>query len=925
MRRVFSLAISVLVLIALVIAPACAPANGVPDDDVPEEYNLKLLVVPVGGGTTTPSAGIATRVAEGATVTIDAEPAEGYEFVDWTSSPEVTFAAGAGEPGNSFTMPSGNVEVTANFAPIEEDPPPSLQYECTIVRDAYGVPHVFADTKVDLAFGAGYAMAQDRLWQADVMRRLPAGRLAELNLATIEEDAEMRAMWYSPEELLDIYNEWDPGADYAHLKDMIEAYVDGINLYIDDARKTPSLVPIEYTLQGLVGSLEHFTVADIVAVTVLMAWRFGGTGGNEGELYEALLTLQAMHDDMPGGAIWNDVFPLNDLGAPVTIPDAAYEAPPLNLYSPDFPDGLEASLEAYEQSRAVQEELFASLGVPFRFGSNAVPIAPELSATGNALQLGGPQMGYSVPQIVYEVGLHGDGINAVGMAFPSAGPFILIGVSEHGAWTSTTGASDVLDIRVLTLNPEDPTQYKFYTDVGEDVWEWRSLEVRNERIYGPGKSTYEDRVFFRSHYGPVIGEGLLPDTAITLHTPFFRNEIGAEQGWQLFQEATSIDEFETAVEMIWPSHNFVWSGVDGNIGYFHAGRFPVKPETADRRLPLMGDGTQEWVRVTEPEEMPRSINPEQGWLANWNNKPIADWPFAESDFHWGEGHRVQVLLGAMSMMAAGGDLTTAHLNQLNQVGGYHHTAGMSLAGDLIAAAMGSGDPILMTAGGHLVDWATAEPLPVSYVDFESPSWPADPDPTYDHPGLTIFNAWFDRIVPKVFENILPPDLIGRIKGSFGNPGNLSLLIRVLREDESLLYPGYPTGAALNAMIVEALEEAIDGLTDAHGSDMNDWLTPVRMQNYDKTGALPGNALHPGMNRGTYNHIAELRSGEGALPLGTSVIPPGQSGFMAFAIPPTPGPHCYDQVLLYASWTYKPMHLSLEDVEATETWRREFPG
>jgi acyl-homoserine lactone acylase PvdQ len=58
-------------------------------------------------------------------------------------------------------------------------------------------------------------------------------------------------------------------------------------------------------------------------------------------------------------------------------------------------------------------------------------------------------MGYSFPQIVYEIGLHGDGINAVGMAFPAAGPFILIGVSEYGAWTSTTGASDVMDIRVL--------------------------------------------------------------------------------------------------------------------------------------------------------------------------------------------------------------------------------------------------------------------------------------------------------------------------------------------------------------------------------------------------------------------------------------------------------------------------------------------
>jgi len=925
-RRILLPLLAVIMVVSLAV-PGCAPENGENGVTpvIPEipEYNLTVVASPEEGGTATDVTGASPY--EGATmVDIQATPELGWEFVNWTATAGIL--VDENDPITQFIMPNADATVTANFAMLR----------ATIIRDSFGVPHVFAETKEDLAFGAGYAMAQDRLWQADVMRRLPSGRLAELGLATIEQDAEMRGLWYGHEELLQIYDEWDPGEGYGHLKDMIEAYVEGINHYIDEAFAAFyggdwSMMPIEYVANRLTAHLEPFTVADVVAVTVLMAWRFGGTGGNEGDIYEALLTLQAMHGETPGGAIWSDVFPLNDPGAPVTIPDAAYDVPLLNLFSPDFPDGLEASLEAYEQSRAVQEELFESLGVPFRFGSNAVPISPGLSATGNALQLGGPQMGYSVPQIVYEMGLHGDGISAVGMAFPSAGPFILIGVSEFGAWTSTTGFSDVLDVRILTMNPENPTQYKFYTDVGEDVWEWRSLEVRNERIYGPGKSTYEDRVFLRSHYGPVIGEGPLPDTAITLHTPFFRNEIGAEQGWQLFQEATNIEEFETAVEMIWPSHNFVWSGVDGNIGYFHAGRFPVKPETADRRLPLMGDGTQEWVRVTEPEEMPRSINPDQGWLANWNNKPIAGWPYAESDFHWGEGHRVQVLMGAMAMMAPSENLTTAHLNQINQIGGYHHTAGMSLAGDLIAAAMGSGDPILVQTGGHLLDWATAEPLPVSYVDFESPSWPADPDPTYDHPGLTIFDAWYDRIVPKVFDNILPPDLIGRIKGTFGNPGNLSLLIRVLREDESLLYPGYPAGEALTGMMIEALEEAVDYLAGEYGEDMSTWLTPVRMQGYDVQGALPavnpqtGQRWHPMMNRGTYNHIAELSA---PLPQGESVIPLGQSGHMWLEIisntpNPRPSVHAFDQVALYASWNYKPMHLSRAAVESVETWRRDF--
>ncbi|MFU8796201.1 MAG: penicillin acylase family protein [Dehalococcoidia bacterium] len=920
MRRVFTVTISVLVLIALVAVPACAPDNGV-TPVIPEipEYNLTVVASPVEGGTATDATGASPY--EGATaVDIEATPKLGWEFVNWTATAGIIVDENA--PATQFIMPNADATVTANFAMLR----------ATIIRDSFGVPHVFAETKEDLAFGAGYAMAQDRLWQADVMRRLPSGRLAELGLATIEQDAEMRGLWYGQQELLEIYDEWDPGIGYGHLKDMVEAYVEGINSYIDDALAAFyggdwSLLPIEYVANGLVSHLEPFTVADVVAVTVLMAWRFGGTGGNEGDIYEALLTLQAMHGGAPGGAIWSDVFPLNDAGAPVTIPDAVFGGEPLLAPAGDVSGDIDGLIDQYRESRAAQDELFQSMGVPGKFGSNAVPVSGDLSATGNTLQLGGPQMGYSVPQIVYEIGLHGDGINAVGMAFPAAGPFILIGVSEYGAWTSTTGASDVMDIRVLGLNPEptNPAVPEYWFD-----GQWVEMEVRTETFYGPKKMTSEERTFYRSHYGPIVGiDGL---QAFTLHTPFYGSEIGGEQGWQLFQEATSIEEFEEAVELIWPSHNFIWSGVDGNIGYFHAGRFPVKPETADPRLPLMGDGTQEWVRVTEPEEMPRSINPDQGWLANWNNKPIAGWPFAESDFHWGEGHRVQVLMGAMAMMAPGENLTTAHLNQINQIGGYHHTAGMSLAGDLIAAAMGSGDPILVQAGGHLLDWATAEPLPVSYVDFESPSWPSDPNPTYDHPGLTIFDAWFDRIVPKVFENILPPDLIGRMKGTFGNPGNLSLLIRVLREDESLLYPGYPTGAALNAMIVEALEEAVEYLESEYGEDMSTWLTPVRMQSYDAQGALPavnpetGQGWHPRMNRGTYNHIAELSA---PLPQGKSVIPPGQSGHMWLEIVgsnvpvPRPDEHAFDQVALYASWNYKPMHLSLAAVEAVETWRREF--
>ena len=801
------------------------------------------------------------------------------------------------------------VSVGLSCAPQEPEPEPEPEILATIIRDDYGVPHVFADTVEGLGFGAGYAMAQDRLWQADVMRRAATGRLAEFGLATIEEDAATRTLWYSQAELMDIYNDWNPGAGNEHLKDMIEAYVDGINAYIDAARDNlTTLMPAEYPGQNLVSFLEDFTVADVVALTVLMGWRFGGTGGSEGDIYEALLTLQAMHGAVNGSAIWDDLFPLDDTGAPVTIPAGEEDLADVSTDAtlPDVPDNLSPVIQQYEDVWATQGQVFDSLGIPTRFGSNAILISDELSATGNALELGGPQMGYSIPQIVYELGLHGAGINAVGMAMPCAGPFILIGVSEYGAWTSTTGASDVMDARTLALNPVNPLQY----------WHdgaWVDMEARTETIYGLKKQTSQNVTCYRSLYGPIISLDPVSHMAITLHTAFFKNEIAAEQGWELFQEATDINEFEAAVELVWPSHNFYWADTVGNIGYWHAGRFPVKPVGADRRLPLLGDGTQEWVRVTDPDEMPRCINPAQGWLANWNNKPIAGWEYAESDIHWGLGHRVKTLMDVLTYYEnVVGEVTFADMNTFNQIAGYNDINGMNFVGYLIDAAGGTGNATIDAARALLIDWATFSPLAHSRVDLVSPAWPYDPDPTYDHPGLTIFNAWCDEIIPEVFDGILSEELMGQLESY------PSLLIRVF-EDAVLNYD-YLGGRDKVQLIVDALQDALAELETEYGSsNMTTWLTPVRMQDYDEMGALPGDDIHPYMNRGTYNQIAEMLAG--GLPNAENVIPPGQSGLVV--IPGVPSPHVADQVELYATWTYKPMLFTRAAVEAVETWQKVF--
>ncbi len=758
-----------------------------------------------------------------------------------------------------------------------------------IVRDNYGVPHVFSNTKEGLGFGCGYAMAQDRLWQADLYRRQAFGSLAEFGLASINSDYRTRTTGYSKEELAETFEKWVPINRHARLKEMFEAYLDGLNLYISEAldaysQGDPSLMPVEY-LPGVITPdglpLEPFTIEDSVAITVMMAWRFGGGGGGELGNAARLQALQAMYGDEVGWEIFNDLYPQVDPGAPVTIPS---ESPALEGVgiggSPALPSTVGDVYREYEEAEMSQMRLFESLGLPTEFGSNAWMVSPWKSESKDPLQVGGPQMGHSIPQIVLEVGLHGAGINAVGMMMPQA-PSILIGVSEHGAWTSTSGASDLIDTYVEVLNPLNQYQY-WYNG------EWVDMEKRTERIYGYKKQYYEDRDIYRTIHGPIVGWDLGNNLAYSMKLPYYKNELAAEEGWSLFQEARNIEEMEEAVKTIEPSHNFYWIDRRGNVGYWHAGTFPIKPTTGkdgrliDDRFPLWGTGEEEWVGVTGFEEMPKLINPEQGFLANWNNKPIADWPYRESD--WGEVHGVSWI---QAQLAAGDEFSFEDMNRINRDTGYNHAAGMYFLDYLTEAA--KTDPSIPA---EVID--ALEAWDHLYNDFLDPKYP-DADATYDDPGLTIFNSWFGKIDDEIFDDDLPP----------GVGAGSSTLLHVFDGPDSKLPLNYDylNGEDRDEVIVRVLKEALTELEAYYGSsDVSKWLTPVRTVTFSRLGALPAPTMHA-MNRGTYNHIAEMPRARDTPPHAVDIIPPGQSGFMNFLGQYN---HAYDQLPLYQTWTYKPM-------------------
>jgi len=224
---------------------------------------------------------------------------------------------------------------------------------------------------------------------------------------------------------------------------------------------------------------EPWTVEDSLAIGQLMVRRWGEGGGMELTFTSVLVQLIQRNGILNGWKIFNDACPQIDPGATTTIQsNETIPSPRIPLFPPLLPstqDILEAaqhilSLDAQEQ------EFCEAQGLLYHFGSNGWVVAPEKSETENAMLLGGPQMGHSIPQIVVEVGMHGAGMNTSGMTFPGVGPAIAIGANSYGAWTTTSGLSDGVDTYIEILHPFNKTKYRYNG-------QWYQMENRTEIIY----------------------------------------------------------------------------------------------------------------------------------------------------------------------------------------------------------------------------------------------------------------------------------------------------------------------------------------------------------------------------------------------------------------------------------------------------------
>jgi acyl-homoserine lactone acylase PvdQ len=593
---------------------------------------------------------------------------------------------------------------------------PAPKVPVVIYRDQDDIPHIYGATNGALAYGAGYAQAQDRLFMMDVLRHYGEGSLTsflgdscadeqmdhdELLLAPYTHKQAMAQLNALPQEY---------GQQGKLALQMIRSYVAGINDYIAQATKNASMMPVEYQIFG---SPKPWSPVDVVAVAALIGGIFGDGGGGEVGNAGLLKYLQGQLGSGSGTTAFNEFKEQNDPAAPTTVVNKSfpYEIPgkvnPATVAIPDDPGapltggptdttpgctsgGL--SPRANAAQRLGLTYIQALLKFPSQM-SNALVVSGSHSTTGHPIAVFGPQVSYFAPQILMQEDLHSPSYDAEGASFPGTG-LVELGRGEDYAWSATSAGTDLTDQRLeLICNPDGGTPAAEGTYYEYDG---KCLPMTNE--------TFTD------------GTGLTHKIHLTVH--------GVVQGWTtalggqpvavVDQRSTYGHDVDSIIGFLhwgepaltyspksWMAgasevdYTFNWFYIDSkNIAYYVSGLDPVRPSDVDPNLPTWGTGNAEWTGYLPSSQHVQQINPPQGFFTSWNNKPAPKFSAADDQFGYGPVYRVQMLTDQIEHQFAlhHGKITQANLVQAMETAATQDLDGLTILPALLEAVQGRAEP-----------------------------------------------------------------------------------------------------------------------------------------------------------------------------------------------------------------------------------------
>lgn len=474
-----------------------------------------------------------------------------------------------------------------------------------IARDAYGVPQIKASSPEEAFYLSGYAVAEDRMWQMEMSRRVARGRVAEVTGAQdATADAEVRQLGYREEELQAQLSKLSAFARMG-----FREYTRGVNAYLADHR---SDLPPEFERAGV--TPEPWTETDSAAIAVRLMQQFGRGGAGELRnlaLVEYLRARPATKDrvlDVLDDLAWFDPGP-----SPSTIPSypGAFTAFPRpdrktserHLASLPRMNLLELVPAIRVASRETSNLVAERVGAPYKTGSYAVVVGSSRSATGRPILLSAPQMGFRTPSIVHEIALDAPGVRVAGIGIPGV-PGVVIGMTPDIAWGLTSGIADTDDIRIAkpgTVEVRESTE----------TIRLRGLPDRKVAVR-------------RTDRGPVLLQ-TANGTRFVRHSAYWMRELESVDALAGVWRSKSAAEADAAISRATMSFNFFYATRAGEVGYRYGGLVPIRPAGFDPRLPSLIDGGDRWERMMTAAEMPHVVNPRSGLFTNWNNRPAPNW------------------------------------------------------------------------------------------------------------------------------------------------------------------------------------------------------------------------------------------------------------------------------------------------------------
>ncbi len=471
-----------------------------------------------------------------------------------------------------------------------------------VIRDKWGVNHIYAKNEQDLFYAQGYCAAKDRLFQFEIWRRQATGTVAEIfGTRELKRDIGTRLFKFRGDMKKEL-NHYHPRG-----QQIIQAYVNGVNAYISEVNQHPDLLPIEFRLLNI--QPQKWTTEVVIS-------RHQGLLGNSTQELNIGRAVAKVGDKKVKEIMW---FHPQD---PNIVLDSAIDGSLLNENILALYNAYRTEIEFTKNDLAEVDEDDVMLNqnkskksAPFLSdqemeGSNNWIVSGKKSASGFPMLANDPHRKIALPSLRYIVHLNAPGWNVIGGGEPTI-PGVSIGHNDYGAWGLTIYETDGEDIYVYNLNPQNHAQY-WYKGA------WKNMQTIQDTIAIKNEKSQIVQLQY-SVYGPVMYIDSIHHKAYAMKcawmepggAPYLASlRIDQAKDWENFRDACSYSHI--------PGENMIWADKKGNIGWQAVGIIPIRKNFSGY-VPVPGDGRYEWQGYLPIKERPHLLNPSKGYFATANN------------------------------------------------------------------------------------------------------------------------------------------------------------------------------------------------------------------------------------------------------------------------------------------------------------------